>query len=228
MKIFNNICFRKAGEKLRRYTGFSVQRSATILILLIALAQSSLADPKSDSTQELKALIETFRVAVIDQNREKEFYDLFLHDKITWVTIYEGKTKEKLLSNNRYRPFISSSFTEFYEFLKSGKYEEKFYNVEISSDKNYANIKFDYTFHKEDKIQNWGKEYWTLLKTNGKWKITSVIWTTNLEEIEKCPFKECRRNRRGISSQTKRSSGFLEKINSKTSADTLFGDSRSN
>jgi hypothetical protein len=39
-------------------------------------------------------------------------------------------------------------------------------------------------------VSNWGTEYWSLIKLNGSWKITSVTWTTNLEQLEKCPFKK--------------------------------------
>lgn len=87
-------------------------------------------------------------------------------------------------------PSITSSYQEFYEFLGQGRYEEKIYNLEIRPEKYHATIDFDCSFAKNGTIENWGREYWALVKVAGEWKITSVIWTTNLQKFEVCPFND--------------------------------------
>jgi hypothetical protein len=83
--------------------------------------------------------------------------------------------------------FHSTNYKTFYENLKENT-EEKFYEVEINKRSDFATISFDYTLSINSKIQNWGTKYWSLILINGIWKITSVTWTMNNEEIEKCPF----------------------------------------
>ncbi|MEP3371921.1 MAG: hypothetical protein ABJL43_03830 [Maribacter dokdonensis] len=83
--------------------------------------------------------------------------------------------------------FHSTSYKSFYENLKDNS-EEKFYDVEINRKSEFATISFDYTLSINSNIQNWGTEYWSLILIDDVWKITSVTWTMNNEEIEKCPF----------------------------------------
>ncbi|MDD7885474.1 hypothetical protein [Flavivirga sp. 57AJ16] len=140
-------------------------------------------------TQKLYSVVNIFKTSFYDSTKEQEFYDLFLHDSITWASVYEGKTKEFLKTKEDYQHFFSGNFMDFYEYLKrEGNCEEDFYNLVINVDNNHATISFEYTFKKKNEIQNWGKEYWTLLKVDGNWKIAAVLWTMNYQNIEKCPF----------------------------------------
>ncbi|MEE9361154.1 MAG: hypothetical protein V3U92_00985 [Cellulophaga sp.] len=158
-----------------------------ILVLFLLTSNMNIQAQKTD--QNFTQIINTFSKAITNPEMETEFYNLFLHDSITWATVNEGKTKEDLKSKNDYQPYSSASFKTFYKMIKTGSYEEKFYNIITQQDDNYATISFDYSFHKDTEIKNWGKEYWTLLKVDEQWKITSVLWTTNYQYIEKCPFK---------------------------------------
>ena len=60
--------------------------------------------------------------------------------------------------------------------------------MKIDTRGEFATISFDYSFSFNSKIQNWGVEYWSLILVNEKWKITSVNWTMNYQDIEKYPF----------------------------------------
>ncbi len=159
------------------------------IILALFFLTSSINIHAQKTNKNFNRIINTFSDAIKNPEMETEFYNLFLHDSITWATVNAGKTKEVLKSKKNYKPYSSASFKAFYKMIKSGNYEEKFYNIVTNQDKNYATINFDYSFHKESEIKNWGKEYWTLLKVDEQWKITSVLWTTNYQYIEKCPFE---------------------------------------
>ena len=158
------------------------------VLLFAVFSCASLFAQTNNDLNGLNQVINTFKNAITDDSKETDFYNLFLHESITWDTVLEGKTKDKLQSTGKQRPFGASNFKDFYSFVSNNNCKEDFYNITIGYDHNYATLSFDYTFLKDDKIQNWGKEYWTLLKVEGQWKITSVIWTTNYQNIEKCPF----------------------------------------
>ncbi len=140
-----------------------------------------------DSNTKLKRVVEDFRTSIIEHNDAKKFYNLFLHDSITWSAIFTNKTKQKVLEQMPNLKFHSTSYKTFYKNLKDNS-EEKFYNVEITRRSEFATISFDYTFSINSNSQNWGTEYWSLILIDDMWKITSVARTMNKEEIEKCPF----------------------------------------
>lgn len=165
-----------------------------VFFLLLFTTQVTLSQTnagKPENINNIKQVIEDFRVAIIHHKDEKQFANLFLENDITWATIYTGKTKEALLKRKPDFKFQSSNFTDFFKLLnsKNEPVEEKFYNVQISTRNNFATVSFDYSFNLNQKVANWGVEYWSLIEVNGSWKITSVTWTTNLQHFEKCPFK---------------------------------------
>ncbi|WP_430408272.1 hypothetical protein [Kordia sp.] len=153
----------------------------------ILFATISLSAQNQSSDMKLKQVIEDFRTSIIEHDSIEKFSNLFLHDSITWSAIFTNKTKEMALNKMPDFTFHSTDYRNFYKNLKKNT-EEKFYNVQISKRGDFATISFDYTLSVDSKIQNWGIEYWSLILINNSWKITSVTWTMNNEEIEKCPF----------------------------------------
>ncbi|WP_169301357.1 alpha/beta hydrolase family protein [Pontimicrobium aquaticum] len=156
-------------------------------ILVIFLFFISLTNAQSE---EINEVIEDFRLGILNLESEKEWSKLFLHDSITWAMVREGKTETERNNSNPNFRFFSSDPISFFRFLKgkNQKFEEKFYDVSISNTEKFATVEFLYSFNENGKILNWGKEYWSLLKVKGDWKITSVTWTENLQSIEQCPF----------------------------------------
>jgi hypothetical protein len=55
--------------------------------------------------------------------------------------------------------------------------QEKFYNVKITQDGHVAWVVFDFEFLNDNVVSNYGVEAWQMYKTDGKWKILSVVWT---------------------------------------------------
>jgi len=142
--------------------------------------------------EKINKVVEDFRLGIITLESEKEWSKLFLHDSITWAMVKEGKTEVARNLKNPNFGFFSSDPSAFFKFLKgkNRQFEEKFYDVNISSTNQFATVEFLYSFHENGKILNWGKEYWSLLKVKGDWKITSVTWTENSQNIEQCPFSD--------------------------------------
>ncbi|MEO0505912.1 MAG: prolyl oligopeptidase family serine peptidase [Bacteroidota bacterium] len=139
---------------------------------------------------EIYQVLEDFRIGIISLEDEDEWSELFLHDTITWAMIREGQTELVKNSENPTFRFYSSNPISFFKFLKSKnqQFEEKFFNIMVSTNDKFATVDFQYTFNQNGKILNWGKEHWSMLKVKGEWKISSVTWTENLQTLEKCPF----------------------------------------
>jgi ketosteroid isomerase-like protein len=77
----------------------------------------------------------------------------------------------------------AGGFHDFARFIHESKVplEERFYNVRITQDKHVAWVMFDYEFVEDGKAGNYGIETWQMMQdAEGKWKIASVWWTTNL------------------------------------------------
>ena len=72
-------------------------------------------------------------------------------------------------------------FYGFANFISTtpDKIEEKFYNINIVQDDVLAWVQFDFEFYDNDKVTNHGVEAWQLHKSDGKWKIFSVIWSSH-------------------------------------------------
>ncbi|MEH6537737.1 MAG: hypothetical protein V7719_15155 [Psychroserpens sp.] len=155
-----------------------------IAVLLSSMAQSQVS---KQHNQVLKQIVEDFRTTIINHNDEEKFDNLFLNDSITWGAIVTGKTKTHVLKQRPDFTFQSSDPKSFYKNLNDGD-EEKFYNVNIDVRGDFATISFDYSFNSKSVIQNWGVEYWSLILVNDSWKLTSVTWSMNMEQLEKCPF----------------------------------------
>lgn len=137
--------------------------------------------------QALKQIAEDFRSSIIEHNDEEKFANLFLNDSITWGAIVTGKTKAHVLKQKPDFTYKSSDLMRFYKKLIDGV-EEKFYNVNIDVRGDFATISFDYSFNLKSVIKHWGVAYWSLILINDAWKITSVTWSMNMEQLEKCSF----------------------------------------
>jgi ketosteroid isomerase-like protein len=77
----------------------------------------------------------------------------------------------------------AGGFHDFARFVRESKVpvEERFYNVKITQDKHIAWVMFDYEFVEDGKVWNYGIETWQMMQNlDGKWKIASVWWSTNL------------------------------------------------
>lgn len=99
-----------------------------------------------------------------------------------WINSKKTHLAE-LKKDSTEKDYFSATYKQFYRNFFKIDIEEKFYNVNIIDDGYIASVTFDYSFWYKNKKLNWGKEGWGLIKTNGQWKITSVIFSTEDEAI---------------------------------------------
>lgn len=133
----------------------------------------------SDSEQ-IEAVIEAFRISLINKDKDL-FMSLFYGDQIPWYGIPNEGAKERIrqMGGNLPNGVYASSYTEFIDSIvnTSAKVEETFENVEIFEDEGIATVRFDYTYNMNDRMLNYGKESWDLIKTEEGWKIVAVLYS---------------------------------------------------
>ncbi len=145
-------------------------------------AVSAAPAASKEELAKISAVVEGFRTAIIAKDKEK-FLKLFVRDGITWIGIkdsaslalhkahYPDSKERKAPPNDNHLSFIG------YIVGTPAPTEEKFSNVQIDSDGEIATVRFDYSFHVNGKMNNWGKEAWQLVNTEEGWKIASVVWS---------------------------------------------------
>lgn len=112
-------------------------------------------------------------------------YNLFYDGPVTWVGVYKDKTQQKRMEKDaaalNYK--IADYKTWFSSTTKGSVKEEKFSNVNIDTDGSIASITFDFSFWAGGKKGLWGKESWGLVNIKNEWKITSVIFSMENENV---------------------------------------------
>lgn len=142
------------------------------------------ASPAETPVQQVEAVIEAFRTAIIDKDKAR-FTRLFLPGNVAWQDVTGDanlqRIREKRPEASKVRVDPKDNYLSFIEGIVSDKdrSEEKFRNVKIDTDGDIASVYFDYSFHSNDRETNHGKEAWHLVRTDDGWKIVSVIWSMN-------------------------------------------------
>ncbi len=159
-----------------------------VIILLFLVHISNLVfSQNNENKREIKLVLSTFMKCLVTKDSVK-FYNLFYNEPVTWVGVTQQKSyANELKKDNKSTDHFSDTYKEFYRNFYKSEIEEKFYNVQISEDGYIASVIFDYSFWFKNKKLNWGKESWGLIKTNGQWKITSVIFSIEYEAIRAEP-----------------------------------------
>lgn len=138
------------------------------------------------SRKELEKVVEDFRSSIIERDSAK-FYGLFHEAPVVWIGVDKERSHQHFLSKdkNLKNNFFKDSPKGFFRGILSeqAEEEEKFYNVKIEGDERIAAITFDYSYWRNKKKQNWGKESWALIRANGHWKITAVLFSVEMENI---------------------------------------------
>lgn len=138
----------------------------------------------------IKQVINTFMTCIVKKD-SIQFYNLFNPDPVVWVGVFKGKTQQNRISKDSTKKnhFISD-YKSFYRSISDLETEEKFYNIKIDNDESISTVSFDYSFWEKNKKINWGKESWHLVKIKDEWKITSVIFSMDYENVNPEPKKK--------------------------------------
>jgi hypothetical protein len=150
----------------------------------LMIIQNSNAQQESGNKKEILNIIKLYSESVIKKD-SITFYNLFNDGNVTWCAALKDKSQNKEVEIKGTEKARSNYFSGSYKgFLRSlFKYkaiEDKFDNIHIIEDGTVAAVTMDYSFWANDKMTNWGGKYLTLIKRDGKWKITSVIYSLEL------------------------------------------------
>jgi hypothetical protein len=152
------------------------------LILIIAIflsVQFSFAQiVKENDQKEIEKVVNEFMKSFVDKDSVK-FQALFHKDPVVWIGVFKDKTQfQRKKKNPNVADYNQETYKTFFKGLyKMGAIEEKFYNLKIINDDKIASVNFDFELFENGKKLTWGKEIWGLIKTNGEWKITTVLFS---------------------------------------------------
>ena len=160
-----------------------MKKSLSPLILLMTVTACAQQGGLSDKKQ-IENIVQSF-VDCIEKKDTTMFLTLFYEGPVQWMgTMKSASYASELKENPEAKDFFAGNQRLFIRSV-SGKDNcaEKFYNIRIHEDGSIAMVVFDYSFWKNGKKENWGQESWGLIKTEGRWKITSVIFSIEMENV---------------------------------------------
>ncbi|MDJ1485845.1 hypothetical protein QNI16_35515 [Cytophagaceae bacterium YF14B1] len=156
-------------------------------LLLLLTSVPALTQTKHDTDQWLLSqLVTDFRQSIITKDSSC-FHSLFHHKNITWTGVFKTETQQwRLQQDSLAENFFDNDYQSFFNKLikKPNVYEEVFCNLVIEHDGSIGFVSFDYSFWTNKKKENWGREIWTVVKANNQWKIASVCFSLQLEEVK--------------------------------------------
>lgn len=160
-----------------------MKTTSFILFILLSFHSASAQETSKDK-EEIHQILKSFMQCIIKKD-SAAFSNLFFEGNVNWIGVTKERSQARKL---QVKPTITTNyFTDTYtsfirSIIRDIKSEEKFENIVIQNDDAIASVTFDYSFWSEDSMTNWGKEYWQLVKINGKWKISSVIFSIELSK----------------------------------------------
>jgi len=172
-----------------------MKSSKILIVLLLIVAQQLSAQQKSNDKEQISAVIEKYSEAVIKKD-SVAFYSLFNDDNVTWCASVTDKSQRKEIKakglNESARGYFTGSYKGFMRSLFRYKStEDKFDNIRIIEDGTVASVTMDYSFWAENKMTNFGSKFLGLIKKDGQWRITSVIYSLELTQyFEQPPLKK--------------------------------------
>ncbi|GAA6769071.1 hypothetical protein AAFH68_50340 [Flavobacterium sp. CGRL1] len=160
-----------------------MKEAITILLLFVSLNFIS-AQQTSKDKEEIHQLLNSFMQSIVKKD-SVTFNSLFFKGNVNWIGVIKEKSQAKTIKDNPsiVKNYFTSTYTSFIQsILRDKKSEEKFENIVIQNDDAIASVTFDYSFWSEDSMTNWGNEYWQLVKINGQWKISSVLFSIEISK----------------------------------------------
>ncbi|SDT68281.1 Putative lumazine-binding [Mucilaginibacter mallensis] len=164
-------------------------------IVFLIITQHAYAQQKTADRNEITDVINEYSKYVIEKD-SIAFYSLFNDGPVTWCAALKERSQAREFEKNGIkaakRNYFSGSYQAFMRSLSRYKStEDKFDNIRIVEDGTVASVSMDYSFWADNKMANWGGKYLTLIKRDGKWKITSVIYSLELTDyFNQPPLKE--------------------------------------
>jgi hypothetical protein len=160
-------------------------KTIKLLSVISLIAMQSYAQKTVDNKKEINVLINKYIQSVIERD-STTFYDLFNDGTVNWCAAIKDKSQAKEVEEKgtaARNSYFSGTYKGFLRSLFRYKStEDKFDNIRIVEDGTVASVTMDYSFWANNKMTNWGSKYLALIKRDGKWKITSVIYSLELTD----------------------------------------------
>nr|WP_067062173.1 nuclear transport factor 2 family protein [Mucilaginibacter sp. L294] len=162
-----------------------------LLIIILITVQHLYAQQTTNNKNEISLIINKYSKSVIEKD-SVTFYSLFNDDAVTWCAALKGRSQAREIAEKGAETAGSNYFSGSYKgFLRSlfryRSTEDKFDNIKIVEDGTVASVTMDYSFWADNKMTNWGGKYLSLIKRDGRWKITSVIYSLELSDYFEQP-----------------------------------------
>ncbi len=133
----------------------------------------------ADRVDAIEDLIQVFRNAIINKHAES-FLALFHDGPVPWLGVYNDATiaAGKML-NADHTKIWPDTHHEFINRIVQhpADIEEKFWNIRVHSQGDIASVHFDYSFHMDERKNNWGEEAWQLVRSEQGWRISAVAYS---------------------------------------------------
>ena len=163
-------------------------KKITLFLFVLLFTPLSFAATVSDEKQ-LHNIIKDFESAITTVDRAK-YFSLFYEGTVSWVGVSSthdferNKNKAKELENKGqkfWKPMKTypGDHVHFFDVIVSGMEDHKmmFENIKIQQDGDVASVYLNYNHFERGVKANWGAKSFLLVKTEGGWKINSVIFS---------------------------------------------------
>jgi len=160
------------------------------VLVALAFASSPAAAQPANDEAALRAVMARFDRAILDKNLPA-MRELFHEGRIVWMSTPHPATREVLarMEGRAIKPVEDQGAHQMLEDprAKNLRFRETLGKPVIHTDGQMASITFDYDFRVNDQVQNWGKESWQLVKADGQWKIVSLLFSMQLQQVQPAP-----------------------------------------
>ncbi|WP_262692266.1 Cif family virulence factor [Kordiimonas aestuarii] len=131
----------------------------------------------------INVVIEKFSKA-IEEKDAVLLQSLFMHDDILFISPPTQDVIDTVRKDNpsfmKSHPSKQAEIFANYISTSEATNKERFFNVNIVQDGNFALVYFDYDFLADGKAINHGIEVWNMFRIDDEWRIASVTWSTNM------------------------------------------------
>ena len=166
--------------------------AAAVLAALGGAGPALAADTQDEAA--VRQVVESFRTALIAKDKAA-YMRLFFSDKpeeIGWQFVSEdtrlAHIREKKPDAIKARRIPGNNFVSLIDSVVATPEarEETIDDLKIETDGEIAAVSFEYSFLANGRKTNWGREMWQLVRTEGGWKIFSVVYTIR-DEFSQAP-----------------------------------------
>lgn len=154
---------------------------ACAVLLLAPLAPAS---AQAGDEAAIRAVIETFRTAIIAKDRAA-LVGLPASDGISFLSAIDPVTLARVRQRRPDAKRLQvGSYGEFVAEITTSKVpqEETFSNIRIHSDGSVASVTFDYDFRENGVVTNSGLESWGMVHGDDGWKIASIVYSVSVPQ----------------------------------------------